>query len=174
LRKISRLREIVTLVCFVLLLSLIVTKLENDNDQRLAGTFRAADGDSLVLGKQRLRLKGIDAPELSQTCMRQGKPWPCGLQAKLALGKLVAEPDVACVGNSRDKYHRLLVTCRRGSLNINRLQVTGGMAVSFGDYEQEEDVAKAARRGVWAGEFLMPSAWRARHRIDPDREVPHS
>lgn len=167
-------REIVTLVSFVLLLSLIVTKLENDNDQRLAGTFRAADGDSLVLGKQRLRLKGIDAPELSQTCMRQGKPWPCGLQAKLALTKLVAGPDVTCVGSRRDKYDRLLVTCRRGGLDINRSQVLDGMAVSFGDYEQEEDVAKAARRGVWAGTLLMPSEWRARHRIELDREVPHS
>lgn len=167
-------REIVTLVCFVLLLSLIVAKVERSNDERLAGVFRAVDGDSLVLGKQRLRLKGIDAPELSQTCMKDAKPWPCGLQARLALARLVAAPGIACTGNSRDKYDRLLVTCRDGNTDINRSQVLNGMAVSFGGYEHEEDTAKAAGRGLWAGEFIMPAEWRARHRLELDREVPHS
>lgn len=174
MRKISRFREIVTLVCFVLLLALIVTKVERDNAVRLDGGFRAVDGDSLLSGETRLRLLGIDAPELSQTCMRAGKAWNCGRDARQALAILVSAKAVTCEGGQKDKYGRLLVTCRNGSLDINRQQVLMGMAVSFGAFEAEERQAMAARRGLWASAFMRPSEWRVQHKRDAGREEPHS
>lgn len=38
------------------------------------------DGDSLSVGQHEIRLFGIDAPELKQTCMRAGQSWACGSQ----------------------------------------------------------------------------------------------
>jgi len=171
--KISRLREIVVALCFVLLLALVAAKIERDASPRLAGTFRAADGDSLALGEARLRLRGIDAPELVQTCTKAAKPWNCGLEAKRALAALVADRQIECAGSQRDKYDRLLVICSSGSLDINREMVVKGLAVSFGDYELEEGEARAARRGLWGSEFVVPSEWRSRLRTEGKREEPH-
>jgi endonuclease YncB( thermonuclease family) len=162
--KISRLREVVVAICFVLLLSLVVAKVERNNEQQLVGAFRAADGDSLVLGKQRLRLVGIDAPELSQTCTRAGVSWDCGRQARIALAERVRDRTTRCDGSRQDKYQRLLVTCRNGDGDINAAMVSSGMAVAFGTYESEEAAAKAAQRGIWSGTFVMPSEWRRREK----------
>jgi endonuclease YncB( thermonuclease family) len=162
--KISRLREVVVAICFVLLLSLVVAKVERNNEQQLAGAFRAADGDSLVLGKQRLRLVGIDAPELSQTCTRAGASWDCGRQARIALAERVSDRTTRCDGSGLDKYHRLLVTCRNAAGDINATMVLSGMAVAFGDYKSQEAEAKAAHHGIWSGTFVMPSEWRRREK----------
>jgi endonuclease YncB( thermonuclease family) len=158
--KFRYLREVVVTVCFVLLLSLVVAKVERNDEQRLAGAFRAADGDSLVLGKERLRLVGIDAPEFSQTCTQAGALWDCGRQARIALAERVKDRTTRCDGSRRDKYHRLLVTCRNGAGDINAAMVLSGMAVAFGDYESQEAEAKAAHHGIWSGTFVMPSEWR--------------
>jgi endonuclease YncB( thermonuclease family) len=32
------------------------------------------------------------------------------------------------------------------------------------DYVPQEDAARGAQRGIWAGPFDMPEAWRAAHR----------
>ena len=137
------------------------------------GRLQAVDGDSLVGNGERLRLRGIDAPEFAQICTKAGKPWDCGKQAKRALASLLSGGKVVCQGGQRDKYDRLLVTCRNGALDINREQVRQGMAVAFGDYQTEEDRARDGKRGLWAGEFVSPSEWRARHKPGADREAPH-
>ncbi|MCB1484044.1 MAG: thermonuclease family protein, partial [Hyphomicrobiaceae bacterium] len=42
------------------------------------GAARVIDGDSLYVGQNEVRLKGIDAPEGRQTCLRDGRDWDCG------------------------------------------------------------------------------------------------
>ena len=49
--------------------------------QPISGTARAGDGDSLTIGATRIRLFGIDAPELNQTCQRGDRAWSCGQAA---------------------------------------------------------------------------------------------
>jgi endonuclease YncB( thermonuclease family) len=45
----------------------------------LAEPARVIDGDRLELAGERIRLWGIDAPEGSQVCQRNGHPWRrCG------------------------------------------------------------------------------------------------
>jgi endonuclease YncB( thermonuclease family) len=46
------------------------------------GIADVRDGDTLVIGKQKIRLQGIDAPELYQTCEENQQSYPCGRQAK--------------------------------------------------------------------------------------------
>ncbi|MBL0374865.1 thermonuclease family protein [Rhizobium sp. KVB221] len=171
--RISRLRDIIVVTCFLMLLLLIAMKLERDNTELFDGTFRAQDGDSLVLGDKRLRLSGIDAPELAQTCLRRGIAWNCGRQAQAALARLVAGGGANCQGNERDKYGRKLVRCYRDDLDINGEMVRMGMAVAFGDYEQEEAEAQSGGSGIWSAEFIRPAEWRKTHQPAGDRETPH-
>lgn len=57
----------------------------------LQGEARAIDGDTLQVGDTRLRLHGIDAPELRQTCEDSaGEAWACGRRAASELAGAVA------------------------------------------------------------------------------------
>jgi endonuclease YncB( thermonuclease family) len=132
----------------------------------ITGAAEAVDGDSVRLNGEDLRLKGIDAPELFQTCRVSGRETPCGREARAALRKLVSSGLVTCIGDERDRYGRLLVVCRVRGIDVNAAMVRDGHAVSFGGYQAEEADAKAAYRGLWAGEFERPRDWRARHPRD--------
>ena len=158
-------RDGATALAFLLLVALIAAKLNDRPDIQHQGAFHAADGDSLVLDGQRMRLKGIDAPELSQTCERAGQDWPCGRLAQRALQKLVLDDDAQCGGSEHDRYDRLLVICRSQAGDINARMVASGMAVSYGGYQREEAQARAQKLGLWAGRFEMPRDVRdqARH-----------
>ncbi|MDH3770976.1 MAG: hypothetical protein OET79_08325 [Nitrospirota bacterium] len=55
------------------------------------------DGNTLEIQGERVRLFGIDAFELAQTCLdARGEPWRCGIEAKVALADLVQDHPVAC------------------------------------------------------------------------------
>ena len=48
--------------------------------ETLSGPVRVVDGDTLELGKERIRLYGIDAPETKQLCKNNtGKDYACGV-----------------------------------------------------------------------------------------------
>ena len=44
----------------------------------VTGPAMVIDGDTIVVAGERVRLHGIDAPELHQTCTAYGQPWACG------------------------------------------------------------------------------------------------
>ncbi len=128
------------------------------------------DGDSFVIGSKKFRLKGIDAPELRQTCKDvQQRDWACGASARAALVTLLAEPQLSCESDVIDRYGRALAVCNNvRSKDIAADQVRAGMAVSddfYGvrSYGDEEDSAHDARRGIWTGEFIQPAEWRSNH-----------
>ncbi len=121
------------------------------------------DGDSLRFGTERVRLLGIDAPELKQTCKRETGVYACGREARLELARYAQSGSFSCEGWRRDRYGRLLVTCKSGSKDVNSLLVESGWAVSYGQYGQEEEEARARKTGLWAGEFDRPQDWRAIH-----------
>lgn len=131
--------------------------------ETLNGAMRAADGDSLVHGAVRIRLEGIDAPELGQTCRRAGADYACGREAQAALARLVAGRNVSCRSAGHDRYDRLLARCTAGGVDLNRAMVEAGWAMAYGDYGREEDAARRAGRGLWAGSFERPQDWRHAH-----------
>ncbi len=66
----------------------------------LQGEARAIDGDTLQVGDTRLRLHGIDAPELRQTCEDSaGAVWACGRRAALELAAAVAGGEIHCISH---------------------------------------------------------------------------
>jgi endonuclease YncB( thermonuclease family) len=127
----------------------------------LAGTGRAMDGDSLMVGATEVRLYGIDAPELTQTCQRDGLPWECGSDAAYQLSKLVSGKQVTCTAMGGDTFGRTLARCRVGDTDLNRTMVATGYALAYRrysmDYVSAEESAKLARRGIWSGTFEQPS-----------------
>lgn len=130
----------------------------------VSGAARPIDGDSLWVGGNEVRLKGIDAPEGRQTCRRDGAEWDCGGAARGALVGMIGGDTVSCNVSERDRYGRLLSLCKAGGRDLNAGMVTAGMAVAYGGYDREEGEAKSAKRGIWGSEFDMPRVWRDAHK----------
>lgn len=126
------------------------------------GHARLVDGDSFFMGGEEVRLVGIDAPEGRQSCTREGKSWPCGEEARRQLARLIGGRQISCRSVERDQHGRLLAICSAGAQELNREMVASGLALAYGNYEKEEAGARAARRGLWSGEFERPREWRRR------------
>lgn len=126
------------------------------------------DGDTLVLGGERVRLWGIDAPEDGQPCERDGKLYDCGASAQAALLELVAGRDLWCEARDRDRYGRTVAVCRIGALDgpdVGAELVRAGWAIDYrryskGRYAREEASARRAGRGLWEGRFVSPEICR--------------
>jgi endonuclease YncB( thermonuclease family) len=129
----------------------------------IVGPARVIDGDSLTVAGMEIRLYGIDAPELAQTCLRAGRPWSCGAEAAAALRAAAAGREVTCRPRDRDRYRRTVAVCLAGGLDLGAAMVKGGLAVSLGAYAADEREARDARRGLWSSSFDRPAAWRAKH-----------
>jgi endonuclease YncB( thermonuclease family) len=130
---------------------------------------RVIDGDSLHLDGERIRLTGIDAPELRQRCRDEsGREWTCGRAAKARLASLVSSGTVACAARGQDRYGRTLAVCSAGDVaDVGEVLVREGYAVDYGGfssgYPAAEREARDARRGLWRGTFERPQDWRRRH-----------
>lgn len=136
--------------------------------QPILGVAQAKDGDSLEVDGIRIRLHGIDAPELTQTCSRGGTQWTCGREAFGNLSELVTGREVRCSRYGKDQFDPVLAKCTINGLEVNRILVERGYATAFRkysmDYVGSENRAKEAGLGIWAGEFRAPAEVRAEGR----------
>lgn len=138
--------------------------------QALDGTVsRVSDGDTLWIKPHgggryvKLRVQGIDAPELCQAG---------GAAAKRALEALALGRAVRVEGEQRDDHGRRLARLRRldDGEDLGARMVRDGHAWSYryrddaGPYLREEQAARAARRGLFAEPgALPPREFRRRH-----------
>jgi len=143
--------------------ALVAARLQHLAGADISGEMRVVDGDSLALGDRRLRLKGIDAPELAQRCRRDAFEYGCGADSASYLRGLVGRHRVDCKGEGIDRYGRDLVRCVADGIDLNETMVRSGHAVAFGDYDLAESRARSESLGIWAGEFETPKQWRAVH-----------
>jgi endonuclease YncB( thermonuclease family) len=155
-----RYAEYALTLAILLALLVAVAKFDPAETVRPAGRAVVNDGDTITLGAERIRLRGIDAPEHGQVCSRGGAAYDCGREARRMLQSLVADKSVACEGWERDKYGRLLAVCSAGGVELNRALVEAGWAVAYGGYGDAEASARAGRKGLWAGAFDRPRDWR--------------
>ena len=128
------------------------------------GVALVVDGDTLYIEKNKIRLHGIDAPEIDQTCTINDKVWHCGLESTAALKKLVLNNNISCVVSDIDKYKRYIAECFVNNKNINKYMVRNGWAIAYRyyslDFIEDEKLAKKDKIGLWKGEFQEPYLYR--------------
>lgn len=132
----------------------------------LSGAAEVIDGDTLEVSGERVRLEGVDAPEMAQTCHREDRAlWACGREAQEALARMTRGHVVMCDRTGTDKYRRTLAVCYADGENLNAALIKAGLARAFikysGAFIAEEHAAQAAKLGIWQGEHLAPWEFRA-------------
>jgi len=117
------------------------------------------DGDTFVLDTGsgqtgKIRLYGIDAPELKQ-------PW--GAESKQALAALINQQPITVIIVGTDRYGRTIGKVYKDGQYINLLMVSGGHAWHYtqyapkdGDLQLAEQSARAARLGLWQSPSAKP------------------
>ena len=155
---------------FTFIALLITTDIHSD----IIGKAEIVDGDTIIINDIRIRFTGSDAPESyffgkTQKCAdAKGKEWKCGKAATIKLEQLINNREVRCTDEGLDRYGRTLGICFVGSMDLQSEMVRSGMAVAYlrysRRYENEQNEAKKAKAGMWAGEFLEPEDWRRENR----------
>jgi endonuclease YncB( thermonuclease family) len=104
---------------------------------------RITDGDTIRIGDTRIRLRGIDAPEMST---------PNGEPARRHLANLIGPQPVRCTDTGERSYDRVVAVCYGADgRDLGEAMVEAGWAVdlprfSGGRYTPHQ--AEAARLGV--------------------------
>jgi micrococcal nuclease len=138
----------------------------------LAGRFEGivthvSDGDTLMVrpltgeAPLRIRIDGIDAPEICQTF---------GVQSRDALAARVMGKRVQVLTKAKDEYQRTVARIRLGRDDVGAWLVGHGYAWSYrfkrsrGPYRLQEAQARSERLGLWqSGRPLPPREFREQH-----------
>ena len=131
------------------------------------------DANTVEARETRIRLFGIDAPELTQECLMNGIPYPCGILASAYLNRLVIGRRLMC--HTRElsdgiTWGRCGDSDRSGNnfqpdtKTLNEQMVLAGWAMASRDQTKDfvdaETEAQQEKRGMWAGDFVRPADWR--------------
>ena len=146
------------------------------NGTEIYGVPKIIDGDTVHINSKKIRLEGIDAPEIKQQCKKPSlkisaiiglqinKNYSCGVIAKIKLIDKINNSKIKCISSSKDRYNRFLATCYKNRINLNKWMVRNGYAVAYKryskDYVRDEEYAKKNKLGLWEGTFIMPEKWR--------------
>lgn len=141
--------------------------------ETVTGIVEVTDGDTIRLGETRVRLHGIDAVELDQTCTRpDGSVWACGRWARDVADRRFGGRRAVCETAGTPSYGRMVARCKVEGTDMGGWLVTRGVAVAAIRYSTEyADAAKEAlfaERGIWAADFIPPEDFRAAARAVVD------
>ena len=155
---------------------LFLMLISNITAEEIIGVPKIVDGDTVYIKEYKIRLEGIDAPEMRQKCKKEKlkissligftfyKDYNCGEVSKENLESKVNRSKIKCISSSKDRYERYLAKCFKDKINLNRWMVRNGYAVAYKRYSKEyisdEDFAKENKLGLWQGKFLDPEKWR--------------
>tara|TARA_B100000945_G_C20169241_1_gene496909 strand:- start:119 stop:631 length:513 start_codon:yes stop_codon:yes gene_type:complete len=164
----------ISLISLTFLLSTFLYNISNA--QEIIGVPRIIDGDTVHINNYKIRLEGIDAPEIKQKCKKPfisfsvyigfsiNKSYSCGSVSKDKLIKKINKSSIKCISLSKDRYNRYLATCYKDQTNLNKWLVRNGYAVAYkrysNKYSNDEIHAKNNSLGVWQGTFIRPEKWR--------------
>ena len=139
----------------------------------IVGFPKVVDGDTIHIKSYKIRLEGIDAPEMKQKCKKPylkimffnfQKDYYCGQISKEKLIKKIGNKQVKCILLGKDRYKRYLAKCLKGTINLNRWMVRNGYAIAYRKYSKiyvlDENFAKDEKLGLWSGTFIKPEKWR--------------
>ncbi|EAH8208312.1 thermonuclease [Campylobacter upsaliensis] len=144
-------------------------KEQNLEKELIGKVSRVIDGDTIELlaktskenpynhiTKLKIRLYGIDAPELKQAY---------GKEAKEYLSALVLKQEVGLIIENKDKYERIVGTLFLKGQDINKEMVKNGYAHAYESFSKkylaEQADAKMFKLGLWQDEkAVKPSEFR--------------
>ena len=140
--------------------------------------IRVYDGDTITVienGKKiRVRLVGIDSPEMSRGKNKPGQPF-CQKSQKY-LSWLVLKETVKIKSYGLDRYGRILGVVYSNGTNVNFEMVKEGLAEVYRGrqptgfdatiFQQAEKEAHEAERGMWVqgDKYVSPREWRQKNR----------
>jgi endonuclease YncB( thermonuclease family) len=124
-------------------------------------TAQVIDGDTIRLNGTTWRIRGIDAPEMRQTC---ADGWRAGEEAKRALVRIIGTRKVTCEEIEKDRYGRTVGICRAEGIDVGAAMVRQGFAWAFTRYSWryllEQWLAWWDRVGVHARSCEKAWDWR--------------
>jgi endonuclease YncB( thermonuclease family) len=138
----------------------------------VTGPAKVVDGDIIMVGRQRVILWAIDAPERTQRCHVGELLWDCYAAARQQLGDLIATGETSCTltADQADQFGRRHGTCISVGKDVGGEMVRAGMARAYvaqgEDYIAEEAEARAAQVGVFQPGAKVDDPWEWRKR-DP-------
>ena len=142
----------------------------------VSGPAQVTDGDTIRVGQHRVRLFGVDAPELSQRCGYGSASVACGKLSAAWLASRINGRAVDCEPRDRDRYDRVVAICRMGGIDINAALVEAGWATAYRKYSlayaPAEARAKNLKRGIWAAGLVAPSVYRQEQRAGAPAQLP--
>lgn len=104
---------------------------------------RVVDGDTIRCGSERVRLLGIDAPEL-HGCPRNRKCVPGDpVASKLSLQQALSAGQVRYLMVKRDRYGRAVAVVAAGGLNLSCWQVRRAQADYVAKWDDGQRIARA-------------------------------
>ncbi len=134
-------------------------------EAEITGKVRVIDGDTLDVGKVRVRLHGIDAPETDQPCTTLGgENWACGDWITRQVRDRFQGATARCEPLDKDRYGRVVARCFVGETDIGQMLVNEGWAFAYRkysmDYDLDEKAAYVADRGVHGFVTQSPARYR--------------
>lgn len=129
------------------------------------GRLRVIDGDTFDIGGTRVRLHGVDAPEIGQPCQTDsGQTWDCGVWARDNVERLFGGQRASCSAIELDRYGRTVAKCTARGVDIGAALVSEGYAFAFRRYSMDYDLiekqAAVAGVGLWGMTVQAPAAYR--------------
>lgn len=142
-------------------------------EAELAGKISVIDGDTLQVGNGIYSLFGIDAPELGQLCLQDGRWNHCGLSAAFELKKLLDFDKPVHCRPAVPNPHR--IECMAGTVNVAIVLVKAGYAVASSEsvppFHEAERSAREGNLGLWHMSFVSPWDWRHGRRLPGANEA---
>lgn len=92
----------------------------------LGSDLTVVDGDTVRLGDERIRIIGLDAPELHGHCRAEKR---LAIRARDRMAQLIAGDHVEVIRSLRkDKYRRTLAIIRVNGVDVARVMIIEGLA----------------------------------------------
>ena len=163
-----------SLILFSILILLPTQISSIASEKKITGFAKVIDGDSIKINGINIRLFGIDAFELKQSCENWSKH--CGKESKRMLEEIIDRKRITCSYREKDRYRRILGICYFGVyyhddplLEINGTMVFNGRAIAYTRYSKRylelENSAKKDKAGIWRYGFKeTPEQWRRKNK----------
>jgi len=130
------------------------------------GPAQVDDADTITLNGQDISFYGIDALEITQSCVLDDDSWFCGWDAANRLEEIIGGRDVTCTAvTEATEESDALYRCMAGEDDLALMMIDEGLAIVTDDtdemYREHQAAAEEAKIGMWAGSFLEPATFRA-------------